>query len=51
MGKAAANAVGLDDAPMKLEDSVAGCLKVIDAASPEKYAGEFVNSEEKSVLW
>lgn len=51
MGKAAANAVGMDDAPMKLDDSVEGCLKVIDAASREKYAGEFVDSEEKVVPW
>jgi norsolorinic acid ketoreductase len=51
MGKFAAKAVEMEDAPMKLEDSVSGCLKVIDAASREKYAGEFVDSEEKTVLW
>jgi norsolorinic acid ketoreductase len=51
MGRFAAKAVGMEDAPMKLEDSVRGCLKVIDAASREKYAGEFFDSEEKNVLW
>lgn len=51
MGNYAAKCVGMDSAPMKLEDSVAGCLKVIDAASREKYAGEFIDSEENTVLW
>ncbi|RDL40391.1 NAD(P)-binding Rossmann-fold containing protein [Venustampulla echinocandica] len=51
MGNFAATSVGMESAPMKLEDSVVGCLKVIDAASREKYAGEFVNSEEETVLW
>lgn len=51
MADFAAKCVGLESAPMKLEDSVVGCLKVIDAASREKYAGEFVSSEEQTVLW
>ena len=41
----------MDAAPTSLEDSVKGCLKVIDEASREKYAGEFVDSEEKPVQW
>ncbi|KAF2008889.1 putative aflatoxin biosynthesis ketoreductase nor-1 [Aaosphaeria arxii CBS 175.79] len=51
MGNFAAKSVGLESAPMKLEDSVAGCLKVINAASREKYAGEFVSSELETVQW
>lgn len=51
MGTYAAKCVGMEDAPMKLEDSVAGCVKVIDAISREKYAGEFVSSEENIVPW
>lgn len=51
MGNFAAKSVGMESAPMKLEDSVAGCLKVIDAASREKYAGEFISSEEETILW
>ena len=51
MGNFAAKCVGAESAPMKLEDSVEGCLKVIDAASREKYAGEFVSSEEQTVMW
>jgi norsolorinic acid ketoreductase len=51
MGNFAAKSVGLESAPVKLEDSVKGCLKVIDTASREKYAGEFVSSEEQTVLW
>jgi norsolorinic acid ketoreductase len=51
MGTYAAKCVGMDSAPMKLEDSVAGCLKVIDTASREKYAGEFVSSELETILW
>ena len=51
MGTFAAKSVGMESAPMKLEDSVEGCLKVIDAASREKYAGEFISSEEETVQW
>jgi norsolorinic acid ketoreductase len=51
MGDFAAKSVGLESAPMKLEDSVAGCLKVIDAASRDKYAGEFISSEEETIQW
>ena len=51
MGNFAAKSVGMESAPTKLEDSVAGCLKVIDSASREKYAGEFVNNEEETVMW
>jgi norsolorinic acid ketoreductase len=51
MGTRAAKAVGMEGAPMKLEDSVEGCLKVIDTASREKYAGEFISSELETVAW
>jgi norsolorinic acid ketoreductase len=51
MGQFAAKCVGVDSAPMKLEDSVAGCVKVIDAASKEKFNGEFVDGELNPVLW
>ncbi|PVI08061.1 NAD(P)-binding protein [Periconia macrospinosa] len=51
MGNLAAKTIGMEAAPMKLEDSVAGCVKVIDAASREKYAGQWVDSEEKLVPW
>lgn len=51
MGTFAAKSVGMESAPMTVEDSVAGCIKVIDAASREKYAGEWVDSEEKPVPW
>lgn len=51
MGNFAARSVGMETAPMKLEDSVAGSLKIIDAASREKYAGEFISSEEETIQW
>ena len=51
LGQYAANAVGMETAPMKLEDNVMGCLKVIDKASREIYAGEFIDSEENPVMW
>lgn len=51
MGQFAAKCLGMESAPMTLEDSVAGCVKVIDAASKEKYNGEFVDSELNPVLW
>lgn len=51
MGTAYAESVGRESAPMKLEDSVSGCIKVIDAASRDKYAGEWVDWEEKPVPW
>jgi norsolorinic acid ketoreductase len=51
MGNFATKCVGMDSAPMKVEDSVAGCLKVIDAASRQKYAGESVSDQEKIIAW
>ncbi|KAJ4288042.1 hypothetical protein N0V90_012058 [Kalmusia sp. IMI 367209] len=51
MGTFAAKSIGMDSAPMKLEDSVAGCVRVVEAMSREKYNGEWVNSEEKPVPW
>lgn len=51
MGTFAAKCVGMDSAPVTLEDSVKGCLKIFDEASREKWAGEFVDIEEKSVPW
>jgi norsolorinic acid ketoreductase len=51
MGNRAANAVGLDSAPMNLEDSVEGCLKVIDVVSRDRYAGEFVSSKLEIIAW
>jgi norsolorinic acid ketoreductase len=51
MGNFAAKCVGMETAPMKLEDSVAGCVTVIDSASREKYAGEFISSELETVQW
>ncbi|KAF2792010.1 putative aflatoxin biosynthesis ketoreductase nor-1 [Melanomma pulvis-pyrius CBS 109.77] len=51
MGTFTAKSVGLETPPMKLEDSVAGCVNVIDDASREKYAGEFISSELESVMW
>lgn len=51
LGNYTAKMVGMERAPMKLEDSIKGCLKVIDAASREKYAGEFISSEEETIPW
>ncbi|CAI6270052.1 unnamed protein product [Periconia digitata] len=51
MGTLAAKSIGMESAPMKLEDSVAGCVRVVDAVSREKYNGEWVDSEEKPVPW
>jgi norsolorinic acid ketoreductase len=44
-------AAGMAGAPMELEESVAGCLKVIDSASREKYAGEVVSSGLETSAW
>lgn len=51
MGNFAARTVGMDNAPDTLQDSVDGCLKVIDAASREKYAGQFLSSTGETVPW
>lgn len=51
MGNFAAKTVGMENAPDTLQESVEGCLKVIDAASREKYAGEFLSSTGETVPW
>ncbi|PSN74307.1 putative aflatoxin biosynthesis ketoreductase nor-1 [Corynespora cassiicola Philippines] len=51
MGNYAAQCVGMDTPPTTVEDSVAGCIKVIDTASREKYAGEWVSNELETIAW
>lgn len=51
MGNFAAKLIGMEAAPTTLEDSVAGCIKVIDGASREKYAGKWIDNEENYVPW
>ncbi|KAE8442533.1 hypothetical protein EG329_003248 [Mollisiaceae sp. DMI_Dod_QoI] len=50
MGSSAAKQVGLDDAPMTLEDSINGLLKLFDEASLEK-TGTFTAVSGEPIPW
>jgi norsolorinic acid ketoreductase len=50
MGSGAAKTVGLEDAPMKLEDSIKGLVKLFDEASPEK-TGTFTAVSGEAIPW
>ncbi|GAA5903384.1 hypothetical protein JCM8208_001905 [Rhodotorula glutinis] len=51
MGNAGAKAMGLDEAPVKLEDSVAGVLKLVDGATREKSGGKFWDYTGDELTW
>ncbi|CAF4012447.1 unnamed protein product, partial [Adineta steineri] len=51
MGNHYATSVGLDEAPVTIEESVQGQLKVIDEATREKTSGRFWDFEGKELPW
>ncbi|CAF4034508.1 unnamed protein product [Adineta steineri] len=51
MGNHYATSVGLDEAPVTVEESVQGQLKVIDEATREKTSGRFWDFEGKELPW
>ncbi|BGP02928.1 short-chain dehydrogenase/reductase SDR family protein [Rhodotorula toruloides] len=51
MGNAGARAFGLEEAPVKLEDSVAGILKIVDGATREKTGGKFWDYTGDELSW
>ncbi|BGP27135.1 short-chain dehydrogenase/reductase SDR family protein [Rhodotorula toruloides] len=51
MGNAGARAFGLEQAPVKLEDSVAGILKIVDGATREKTGGKFWDYTGDELSW
>ncbi|OCL15217.1 NAD(P)-binding protein [Glonium stellatum] len=51
MGRGAASAVGMDDAPVTLEESVAGLTKSIDNATRETMGGVFASYDGKTHAW
>ncbi|CAF1366140.1 unnamed protein product [Adineta steineri] len=51
MGNPFAKDVGLDEAPVTIQDSVQGQLKVIDEATREKTSGRFWDFEGKELPW
>ncbi|TVY41988.1 Norsolorinic acid ketoreductase [Lachnellula occidentalis] len=50
MGSGAAKSVGMEDAPVTLENSVKGLVTQFDAASREK-SGMFISQEGESIPW
>jgi norsolorinic acid ketoreductase len=50
MGSGAAKGVGMEDAPLSLEDSVKGLITQFDAASREK-SGTFTTQEGEAIPW
>ena len=52
MGNTGAKVAGMDEAPMTLEQSVTGILKIVDPASRETHSGKFWNAEDgKELPW
>ena len=50
MGTGAAKGVGMEDAPVALEDSIKGLITQFDAASREK-SGTFTTQEGENIPW
>jgi norsolorinic acid ketoreductase len=51
MGNAGAKANNMDQAPVKIEDSIQGQLQVIDGATREKTSGRFWDFDGKELAW
>ncbi|KAH7406390.1 putative aflatoxin biosynthesis ketoreductase nor-1 [Phaeosphaeria sp. MPI-PUGE-AT-0046c] len=51
MGNFAAKSVGMEEAPLTVEESVKGCFVIIDQLKREKWSGEFVDTKGESVAW
>lgn len=51
MGNASANMFGFEQAPLTLEESCDGMMKVIDAATKESYGGRMWSYEGKQDAW
>lgn len=50
-GNGNAKACGMTEAPTKLEDTIAGVLKVLDAAKRETHGGVFLNYRGEVLPW
>jgi len=51
MGNKGAKANGLEQAPTSLEDSIAGLLKQIDAATRESHSGKYWSFDGTNIAW
>lgn len=51
MGNFAAKSVGMEEAPLTIEESVQGCIGIIDQVTREKYGGKFVGTDGEEVAW
>ena len=49
-GNASARHLGLPEAPMKYEDSIAKIVQLLDTANRETHGGKFWNAEADSEL-
>ena len=50
MGNVGAKIAGMDEAPMTLEQSVTGILKIVDPATRETHSGKFWSAEDSKEL-
>lgn len=50
-GQAFADAIGVAEPPMSLEDCVAGVLRQIDGAARETTSGSFIDYDGKVMQW
>jgi norsolorinic acid ketoreductase len=51
MGNTGAQAFGLEQAPVTVQESCAGMIKVIDKASKEEYGGKMWAHEGEQMAW
>lgn len=51
MGQAGAEANGMEEAPVKLKDSVDGILKLVHDSSKETHNGTFWDYTGEKIVW
>ena len=51
MGNNAAYGVGMEEAPVALQDGVAGIMDKLDKATREKTSGTFVTWDGEQIAW
>ena len=51
MGNKGAKSAGMEQAPVKVEDSVAGLLEKVDGATREKTSGTFQSYDDMKFNW
>jgi norsolorinic acid ketoreductase len=51
MGNRSANGVGMEEAPVSLQDGVDGIIDKLDKTTREKSSGTFISFDGQSIAW